>query len=122
MVLSLHVLRPAAGRTKETTLATRTWLTAFFKPSVRRRWVLARRERAPLVRGLSCYFTVDSYLRGPADFKQVEPVGVPVVDDVGEFPPLFLPAPRHGGQRFSDPVRLSVKCWAQLPATLVRLE
>lgn len=83
MVLSQHVVRAAAGRTKSTTLPTTTWLAAL-KPSVRRRWgVLAHRERAPLVRGLSCYFAVDSYLRGPADFKQVEPVGVPVVDDVG---------------------------------------
>lgn len=39
-----------------------------------------------------------SYLSRSADFEQVEPVGVPVVDDVGQFPPLLLPAPRHGGQ------------------------
>lgn len=43
----------------------------------------AQTHRAPPVRGLSCYFRMDSYLRGPADFKQVEPVGVPMVDDVG---------------------------------------
>lgn len=36
-----------------------------------------------------------SYLGGLADLEQVEPVGVPVVDDVGQFPPLLLPAPRH---------------------------
>lgn len=52
------------------------------------------------VRGLSCYSGVVSYLCGPADLEQVEPVGVPVVDDVGQFPPLLLPAPRHGGQAF----------------------
>lgn len=51
-----------------------------------------------LVRGVSCYSGVVPYLCGPADLEQVEPVGVPVVDDVGQFPPLLLPAPRHGGQ------------------------
>lgn len=54
----------------------------------------------PRVRGLSCHSWLSSYLCGPADLEQVEPVGVPVVDDVGQFPPLLLPAPRHGGQPF----------------------
>lgn len=38
-----------------------------------------------------------SYLCGLADLEQVEPVGVPVVNDVGQLPPLLLPGPRHGG-------------------------
>lgn len=52
----------------------------------------------PRHRGLSCHSGPVAYLCGPADLEQVEPVGVPVVDDVGQFPPLLLPAPRHGGQ------------------------
>lgn len=69
-------------------------------------------------RGLSCYSGGVSYLCGPADLEQVEPVGVPVVDDVGQFPPLLLPAPRHGGlPRVTLSVRRSSR--VKLPVTLV---
>lgn len=61
------------------------------------------------VRGLSCPLGPVSYLCGPADLEQVEPVGVPVVDDVGQFPPLLLPAPRHGGQQQRRFLTLSVR-------------
>lgn len=45
-------------------------------------WVFAARPRAHLGR--------------LADLEQVEPVGVPMVDDVGQLAPLLLSGPRHG--------------------------
>lgn len=48
-------------------------------------------------------------LGGVADFEQVQPVRVPVVDDVGEFAPLLLPAaaaarhPRRARRRGAEP-------------------
>lgn len=73
---------------------------------------------APQVRGLSCRYGLVSYLCGPADLEQVEPVGVPVVDDVGQFPPLLLPAPRHGGLCFWPSLPVSPADW-NFPVTLV---
>lgn len=69
-------------------------------------------------RGLSCRYGLVSYLCGPADLEQVEPVGVPVVDDVGQFPPLLLPAPRHGGLCFWPSLPVSPVEW-NFPVTLV---
>jgi len=45
--------------------------------------------------GLCSLAAPGTHLSRLADLEQVEPVGVPVVDDVGEFPPLLLSAPRH---------------------------
>ncbi len=50
-----------------------------------------RQERC----GLRSLAAPRTHLGRLADLEQVEPVGVPVVDDVGEFPPLLLSAPRH---------------------------
>lgn len=64
---------------------------------------------------------VVSYLCGPADLEQVEPVGVPVVDDVGQFPPLLLPAARHGdrpGYCLCPAVRPSVPLDKKFPVTV----
>ncbi len=45
--------------------------------------------------GLRSLAAPRTHLGRLADFEQVEPVGVPVVDDVGELPPLLFSAPRH---------------------------
>lgn len=50
-----------------------------------------------------------AHLGGVADLEQVQPVRVPVVDDVGEFAPLLLPAaaaarhPRRARRRGAEP-------------------
>lgn len=44
-----------------------------------------------------------AYLGRLADLEQVQPVGVPVVNDVGQLPPLLVAAARrHGRGRFSS--------------------
>lgn len=96
LILSTHVRGLTAEWTEPTTLPTAARLQRF-RPKRKLYGEQFTQERAygsaasPATPGCS------SYLCGPADLEQVEPVGVPVVDDVGQFPPLLLPAPRHGG-------------------------
>lgn len=73
---------PTAVRIRHSRGAERAGLEMGPGPAAPRPIVLPRRRPA-------------AYLCGPADLEQVEPVGVPVVDDVGQFPPLLLPVARH---------------------------
>lgn len=65
--------------------------------------------------GLCSLAAPRTHLSRLADLEQVEPVGVPVVDDVGEFPPLLLSAPHsqiptnssQAGERNNLPIFLA---------------